>query len=156
LMFLTSKAMTGEQRRTDGDTLILVVLSQNTPRFWNLSIDFRCQTIVAWSQPFSLANSRVVWRGSAWIKAFRKSLSNSDGGLKHGVSLMSKLLEVRKSFLGCYFSNIVFSVDGTNVSGCLCSFGASIELVKKKVSEMFIFLNLTLHGFGPEYFVPLV
>jgi hypothetical protein len=50
----------------------------------------------------------------------------------------------------------VFSVDGTNVLGGLCSSGASIELVKKKVSEMFIFLNLTLHSFGPENFVPLV
>jgi hypothetical protein len=52
-------------------------------------------------------------------------------------------------------SVIVFSVDGTKVSGGLCSFGASTELVKK-VSEMFIFLNLTLHSFGPENFVPLV
>jgi hypothetical protein len=56
---------------------------------------------------------------------------------------MSKLslLEVRRPFLGCPFSNKVFSVDGRNVSGGLCSFGASTELVKKKVSEMLIFLN---------------
>jgi hypothetical protein len=66
------------------------------------------------------------------------------------------LLEERKPFLGCSFSNRVFSVDGTNVSGGLCSFGASIELVKKEVSEMFIFLNLTLHSFGPEKFIPIV
>jgi hypothetical protein len=66
------------------------------------------------------------------------------------------LLGARKPFWGCSFSNRVFSVDGTNVSGDLCSFGASIELVRKKVSEMFIFLNLTLHSFGPENFVPLV
>jgi hypothetical protein len=46
------------------------------------------------------------------------------------------------TILGCSFSNRVFSVDGTNVSGGLCSFGASIELVKKKVSEMFIFSQL--------------
>jgi hypothetical protein len=65
------------------------------------------------------------------------------------------LLEARKPFLGCSFSNRVFSVDGTNVSGGLYSFGASTELVKKKVSEMIIFLNLTLHSFGPENFVPL-
>jgi hypothetical protein len=65
------------------------------------------------------------------------------------------LLEARKPFLGCSFSNRVFSIDGTNVSGGLCSFGASIELVKKKVSEMFIFLNFTLYSFGPEN-VPLV
>jgi hypothetical protein len=63
-------------------------------------------------------------------------------------------LEARKPFLGCSFSNRVFSVDGTNVSGGLCRFGASIELVKY-VSEMFIFLDLTLRGFGPEHFVPL-
>jgi hypothetical protein len=50
----------------------------------------------------------------------------------------------------------VFSVDGTNISGGLCNFGASIELVKKKVSEMFIFLNLTLHSFGLENVVPLI
>jgi hypothetical protein len=50
----------------------------------------------------------------------------------------------------------VFSVDGTNVSGNLCSFGASIELIMKKVLEMFIFLNLTLHSFGPENVVLLV
>jgi hypothetical protein len=66
------------------------------------------------------------------------------------------LLGACKSFLGCSFSNRVFSVDGTSVSGGLCSFVASTELVKKKVSERFIFLNLTLHSFGPENFVPLV
>jgi hypothetical protein len=65
------------------------------------------------------------------------------------------LLEARKPFSGCSFSNRVFSVDGTNVSGGLCSFGASIELVKEKVSEIFIFLNLTLHSFGPKNDVPL-
>jgi hypothetical protein len=65
------------------------------------------------------------------------------------------LPEARKLLLGCSFSNRVFSVEGTNVSGDLCSFGVSIELVKKKVSEMFIFLKLTLHSFGPENFVPL-
>jgi hypothetical protein len=66
------------------------------------------------------------------------------------------LLEARKPFLGYSFSNRVFSVDVTNVSGGLCIFGALIELAKEKVSEMFIFLNLTLHSFGPENFVPLV
>jgi hypothetical protein len=65
-------------------------------------------------------------------------------------------LEAFKPFLGCSFSHRIFSTDGTNVSGSLCSFGASIELVKKKVSEMFIFLTLTLYSFGPENFVPLV
>jgi hypothetical protein len=53
------------------------------------------------------------------------------------------LVEARKPFLGCSFSNRVFFLDGTNVSGGVCSYGASIELVKRKVSEMFIFLNLT-------------
>jgi hypothetical protein len=48
------------------------------------------------------------------------------------VSLISKLLEAREPFWGCSFSNRVFSVDGTNVSGVLCSFVASTELVKKK------------------------
>jgi hypothetical protein len=61
----------------------------------------------------------------------------------------------RKPFLGCSFSNTVFSVDGTIISDGLCSSGASTELAKK-ASEMFIFLNLTLHSFGPENFVPLV
>jgi hypothetical protein len=70
-------------------------------------------------------------------------------------SCQTAFLEVHKPFVGCSFSNRVFSVDGTNISGGLCSFGASIELVKK-VSEMFILLNLTLHSFGPENFVPLV
>jgi hypothetical protein len=65
-------------------------------------------------------------------------------------------LEARKPFLGCSFSNRVFSIDNTNVSGGLCSFRASIELVVKKVLEMFIFLYLTLHSFGPENFVPLI
>jgi hypothetical protein len=63
------------------------------------------------------------------------------------------LLEARERFSGCSLSNRIFSVDGTNVSGGLCSFGASIKLVKKKVSEI---LNLTLQSFGPENFVPLV
>jgi hypothetical protein len=66
------------------------------------------------------------------------------------------LLEAGKPLLGRSFSNGVFSVDGTNVSRGLCSFGASIGLVKKKASEVLIFLNLTLHTFGPENFVPLV
>jgi hypothetical protein len=66
------------------------------------------------------------------------------------------LLGARKPFLGCSFSKRVLSVDGTNVSGRLCSCGASNELVKKVVSEMFIFLNLALHSFGPENVVPLV
>jgi hypothetical protein len=66
------------------------------------------------------------------------------------------LLEAHKPFLGCSFSNRVFSIDGTNISGGLCSFGASTELGKKKVSEMIIILNLTLQSFGPEMFVPLV
>jgi hypothetical protein len=65
------------------------------------------------------------------------------------------LLEARKPFLGCSFSNRIFSVDNTDVPGGLCISGASIGLVKK-VSEMFTFLNLTLHSFGPENFVPLV
>jgi hypothetical protein len=45
------------------------------------------------------------------------------------------LLEARKPFWGCSFSNGVFSIDGTNVPGGLCSTGASIELVKKKCSS---------------------
>jgi hypothetical protein len=65
------------------------------------------------------------------------------------------LLEARKPYLGCSFGNRFFSVDSTNVSGCLSSFGASNKL-ENKVSEMFIFLNLTLHSFGLENFVPLV
>jgi hypothetical protein len=65
------------------------------------------------------------------------------------------LLEGRRPFLGCSFNNRIFFVDGRNFSAGLCSFGAPTELVKK-VSEMFIFLNLTLHGFGPENFVALV
>jgi hypothetical protein len=65
------------------------------------------------------------------------------------------LLEARKPFLECSFRNRVSSVDGTNDSGDLCSFGASTELVKK-VSEMFIFLNLILHSFGPGNFVQFV
>jgi hypothetical protein len=61
---------------------------------------------------------------------------------------MSKLPCLKhKPFLGCSFSNRVFSVDGTNVSGGLCGFGALIELVRK---------NLTLYSFGPENLVPLV
>jgi hypothetical protein len=58
--------------------------------------------------------------------------------------------------VGCSFSNRVFSVDGTNVSGGLCTVGALIELVKKKVSEMFISLNLTLYSSGPENLEPVV
>jgi hypothetical protein len=62
------------------------------------------------------------------------------------------LFEAHKPFLGCSFSNRVFSEYGTNVSGSLRNSGASTELV----SEMFIFLNLTLHSSGSENFVPLV
>jgi hypothetical protein len=52
-------------------------------------------------------------------------------------------------------SNGVSSVDDTDVSCGLCSFGASTELVYKKVSEVFMFLNLTLRSFEPGNFVPL-
>jgi hypothetical protein len=72
------------------------------------------------------------------------------GHPERGVSLMSKLLCLqRENYFWAVFSNKVFSVDSTNLSGGLCSFGASKELVKKEVSEMFIFLNLSLHSFGP-------
>jgi hypothetical protein len=66
------------------------------------------------------------------------------------------LLEARKPFLACSLSKRIFFVDGTNVSVGLCNFGASTELVKKKVSETLILLNLTLQSFGPQHFVPLV
>jgi hypothetical protein len=66
------------------------------------------------------------------------------------------LLEVRKPFLGCSFSNRDVSVDGIDILGGLCSFRASIELVEKKVSEIFIFLNMTLHNFGSANFVSFV
>jgi hypothetical protein len=79
------------------------------------------------------------------------------GRPEHGVSLMSKLPCLKRAHhFGAVLSAIVFSVDGTNVLGGLCSVGTSIELVKKKVSKMFIFHNLTLHSLGPENFVPLV
>jgi hypothetical protein len=66
------------------------------------------------------------------------------------------LIGACKPFLGCSFINRAFSVDGTNVSCGLFSFGASIGLVKKEVPEMFILLNLTFQSFGPENFIPLV
>jgi hypothetical protein len=74
-----------------------------------------------------------------------------EGGATH---VKTALLEACNPFLGSSFSNRVFSIDGTNVSGGLCSFGASIGLLKKKVLEMLIFLNMALHSFGPENFVP--
>jgi hypothetical protein len=40
------------------------------------------------------------------------------------------LLEARKPFLGSFFSNGIFFLDGTIVSDGLCIFEASIELVK--------------------------
>jgi hypothetical protein len=57
------------------------------------------------------------------------------------------LLEAHKPFLGCSFSSRVFGQPLQLWSlNCTCKEGA----------EMFIFLNLTLHSFGPENFVPLV
>jgi hypothetical protein len=153
-LMLTSKAMTGEQKSTDGDTLILV-LGKNVWHPYSQLLDLTHK--LQMSEPISLANSRVVRLGSVWIKAFRRSSSKLDGRPKRGVSLMSKLpcLKHANQFWAV-LSARVFSVDGTNVLGGLCSFGASTELVKKKVSEKFIFLNLTLHSFGPENFIPLV
>jgi hypothetical protein len=66
------------------------------------------------------------------------------------------LLEAHRPSLGCYFSNRVFSVDSINASGGLYSLGASLELEKERVSEMFTSLNLTLNSFGPQHLVPLV
>jgi hypothetical protein len=61
-----------------------------------------------------------------------------DGHLERSVTHVKiALLEAHKPFLGYSFSKRVFSVDGTNVLGGLCSSGASIKLIKKKVSEMF-------------------
>jgi hypothetical protein len=69
---------------------------------------------------------------------------------------MSKLPCLKRAnHFWAVLSAIVFSIDSTNISSRLCSFGASIELIKK-VSVLLIFLNLTLHGFGPENFVQLV
>jgi hypothetical protein len=46
---------------------------------------------------------------------------------RSGMSLVKiALLEVRKPFLACSFSNRVFSIDSTNVLGGLCRFGGSI------------------------------
>jgi hypothetical protein len=79
------------------------------------------------------------------------------GRPERGVSSMSKLPCLKRTnHFWAVISAKVFSVDGTNVSGGLCSFGALNELMKEKVSEMFISLNLTLHSFGPENLVPLV
>jgi hypothetical protein len=67
---------------------------------------------------------------------------DAHGRPERGVSPMSKLPCLKRSnHFRAVLSAIVFSVDGTNVSGGLCSFGASIELVKKKVWEKFNFLN---------------
>jgi hypothetical protein len=64
LMSLMSKKMMGEQRSTDGDILILVVLSQNVQHPYSQLLDLthrlQSQITVAWSQPISLANSEVV------------------------------------------------------------------------------------------------
>jgi hypothetical protein len=75
---------------------------------------------------------------------------------ERGMSLMSKLPCLKRiNHFWAIRSAIVFSVDGKNVSGCLCSFGASIGLVNK-VPKMLNFLNLTLQSFCPENFLPLV
>jgi hypothetical protein len=135
-----------------------------------------------WSGVVMLKNRSMSSTGAFWLDCFLQTAklltrAFSSGGqvpLNNGQSppyptrcttwpprarsvthLKIALLEARKPFLGWSFGNRVFSVDNTNVSGGLCSFGASTE-VKKKVSEMCIFLNLTLHSFGPENFVPLV
>jgi hypothetical protein len=103
LMLLTSKVMTGEQRSTDSYTLILVVLSQNVRHLYYQLMDLQKILVEVGWPPQARSVTRVK----------------------------IALPEARKPFLGCSFSNRVFSVDGTNVSGGLCSFGASIELVKK-------------------------
>jgi hypothetical protein len=78
------------------------------------------------------------------------------GRLEGGVPLMTKLpcLKYANNFWDV-LSAVVFSVDVTNVSGGLCSFGSSNKHIKK-VSELFIFLNVPLCSFGPENFIPLV
>jgi hypothetical protein len=69
---------------------------------------------------------------------------------------MSKLPCLKRAnHFWAVLSAIVFSADGTNVPGGLWSFGASTELVKKKASKKFIFLNLALYSFGPDNFVSL-
>jgi hypothetical protein len=78
------------------------------------------------------------------------------GRPERGVSPMSKLLCLKSAnHFWADLLSVVSSVDGTNVSGGLCSFGASIELIKKKVSDVIIFLNLTVYSFGPENFISL-
>jgi hypothetical protein len=70
---------------------------------------------------------------------------------------MSKLTCLKRANrFWAVLSAIVFLIDGPNISGGLCSFGASVELVKKMGLEMFTVFNLTLHNFGPEHFLPLV
>jgi hypothetical protein len=77
------------------------------------------------------------------------------GRPKRGVLLMSKLPCLKRAN---HFWAVLSVTESSPQTAQMfrAASGASIELVKKKVSEMFIFLNLTLHSFGPEDFVPLV
>ena len=62
-MLFTSQSMMSKQRCTYGHPLIFVVLAQSMrypyTRFFNLSIECKCRTMVEWSQLITFASSRV-------------------------------------------------------------------------------------------------
>ena len=64
--------------------------STHTPDLWTLPIECKCRMMVERSQFITFASSRVHWRGSLWIHAFKRSWSNPEGLPERGVSLMSK------------------------------------------------------------------
>lgn len=51
--------------------LLLNAYDTHTLNFCTLPIEYRCHTIVGWSQSIKSANTRVDWWGLSWIKVFK-------------------------------------------------------------------------------------
>ena len=62
----------------------------HTPNFLTLPIEWKCWTMMEWSQFITFASSQVQWLGSLRIIVFKRSSSNPKGFPEYRVSLMSK------------------------------------------------------------------
>ena len=68
----------------------------HTSNFWTLPIEYKCCTMVEWSQFITFASSRVHWGRSLWINVFNRSSSNPEDLPEHGVSLMLKQSSLKR------------------------------------------------------------
>ena len=108
-----------KERRRHLKTTIFILLSFNScgthsSNFFDFPICFKWQTTVEWSTSISTATSRVVLRESAWIEAFKCSLSTAVGRPRPSSS--SRLSSPLRNFLNHRCTTRSLVVPGPNAS----------------------------------------